>query len=157
MATSDRGTLRISRLIQAAPPAIYRALLDPGALVTWRPPAGMKARFDQFEPRPGGRFRMALEYLDADHAVPGKTSEHVDVVHGRFSELVANERVVEEIEFESDDPAFAGVMTLTTTLTPAEGGTLVTIVCENAPSGIRPSDHETGMRSSLQNLAAFVE
>jgi uncharacterized protein YndB with AHSA1/START domain len=79
------------------------------------------------------------------------------VVRGRFLELVPNECLVELVEFESDDPAFAGAMTITTTLAPVSGGTEVTVLCENVPSGIRPSDHQAGLTSTLKNLAAFTE
>jgi uncharacterized protein YndB with AHSA1/START domain len=89
--------------------------------------------------------------------MPGKTSAHADVVQGRFAELAPDERIVEHITFESDDPAFAGTMVLTTTFTPVPEGTEVTIRCENAPSGIKPSDHEVGINATLGNLAGFVE
>jgi hypothetical protein len=56
-------------------------------------------------------------------AVRGKTSAHADVFHGRFVELVPHERVVELVEFESDDPAFAGAVTIATTLAAGGGGT----------------------------------
>ena len=69
-----------------------------------------------FEPRVGGRFRLALEHTEAGHSVPGKTSAHADVVEGRFVELVPDARVVEAVEFVSDDPALAGEMRITTTL-----------------------------------------
>lgn len=132
-------------------------MVDPKALALWRPPAGMRAEFQAFEPRAGGRFRMALTYTGAGHAGRGKTSEHADVVEGRFVELVPDERVVETVEFVSDDPAFAATMKITTTLMPVSGGTEVTIRCENVPSGIRPDDHQVGMASTLKNLAAFIE
>jgi hypothetical protein len=48
-------------------------------------------------------------------------------------------------------------MKITTTLAPAEGGTLVTIRCENVPRGIRPDDHQAGLASTLENLAKFTE
>ena len=72
-------------------------------------------------------------------------------------ELVRNERIVERVEFESDDPAFAGAMTITTTLAAVSGGTEVSIPCENVPVGIGPSDHQAGLASTLSNLAAFTE
>ena len=59
---------------------------------------------------------MSLAYADAGHRVRGKTSEHVDTVRGRFVELVGDERVVQRVQFESDDPLFAGAMTMVTTL-----------------------------------------
>lgn len=146
-----------ARFIKASPQVIYRALLDPDAVASWRPPAGMRAEVLAFEPRAGGRLRMAFIYTGAEHAVAGKTSEHADVFEGRFVELVPDERVVEEIEFQSGDPAFAGAMTVVTTLEPVDGGTKVTMRCENVPDGIRPEDHAAGIASTLANLAAFTE
>ena len=108
MASGSAETLSVSRVIKASPRTIYQALLDPQAVAAWRAPAGMKARVDAFEPREGGAFQMTLQYLEPDHAVRGKTSEHADVVRGRFVELVPEERVVEAVVFEYDDPEFAG-------------------------------------------------
>jgi uncharacterized protein YndB with AHSA1/START domain len=132
-------------------------MLDPRAVASWRPPKGMKAQIFTFEPRQGGTFRMSFIYADAGHATPGKTSEHADVFRGRFAELVPGERIVEEVEFESDDPAFAGTMTIVTTLAAVPGGTEVTFRCENVPHGIGLEDHQVGMASTLANLAAFTE
>jgi uncharacterized protein YndB with AHSA1/START domain len=131
--------------------------VNPDSLVSWLPPEGMTARLDSFEPREGGAYRMVLTYEDADHAVPGKTSEHCDVVRGWFLELVADQLVVQRVAFESADPLLAGAMTMTWTFTPAPGGTKVTILCENVPEGIRAEDHEAGLTSTLANLAAFTE
>ena len=146
-----------SSVLMASPRTIYRAFLEPEAVAAWRPPEGMKARIYAFDPREGGTFRISFAYTDTDHPIRGKTSKHTDVFRGRFLELVPDQRIVELIEFEFDDPAFAGAMTVTTTLTAVSGGTEVTILCENVPPGIRPSDHQTGMASTLRNLAAFTE
>jgi len=145
-----------ARLIRAAPAAIYRAFLDPDAVAAWRPPTGMRAEIETFDPRPGGAYRMAFIHEGADHAAPGKTSEHADAFEGRFVELVPNARIVEAVRFSSDDPAFAGEMTITTTLTPVPGGTEVDVRCEDVPAGISPQDHAAGIASSLENLAAYV-
>ena len=118
---------------------------------------GMKGHVHAFEVREGGAFRMSLTYLEPDHSPHGKTSDHTDVVQGQFLELSPDERIVQLIEFESKDPAFAGPMTMTWTLADVPGGTEVTILCQNEPEGIRPDDHVTGMRSTLENLAAFTE
>ncbi len=99
---------------------------------------------------------MAFLY-EADEDVSGKTSDHEDAFDGRFAELVPHERIVEEVVFQSADPAFQGLMTITTTLTPGPGGTEVAIVCSNVPSGISESDHQQGMASTLKNLADFTE
>lgn len=156
-ASDSKRTDSASRVIMASPRTIYQAFVDPEAVVAWRPPKGMKGQIYAFDAREGGTFRMSFAYTDTDHAVRGKTSEHADVFQGRFLELVPDERVVELVEFESDDPAFAGAMTVITTLAAVSGGTEVTIRCENVPSGVRPSDHQAGITSTLENLAAFIE
>lgn len=146
-----------ARTIKAPADILYRAFVDPDALAKWLPPEGMSGRMERFEPRVGGGYRMVLTYSEPDAANPGKSTEDSDVVEGRFVELVPNERVVQEVVFEAEDPAFSGVMTMTWALSPAPEGTRVTFVCENVPRGIRAEDHDAGMRSSLGNLAAFAE
>ena len=155
--SGEKRTDSASRVIKASPDEIYRAFVDPSALVSWLPPKGMRAHLDVFEPRAGGRYRMTLTYEQPDHAVFGKSSEHSDVVEAKFVELVPNERVVQLVDFESADPAFAGTMRMTWSLAAVASGTEVTFVCENVPEGIRKEDHDEGLRSSLSNLAALVE
>jgi uncharacterized protein YndB with AHSA1/START domain len=87
---------------------------------------------------------MTLTYQGVDHSAPGKTSEHSDVVQGRFLKLVPDERIVQALEFESDQPEVAGTMIMTWTFTETAGGTEVTIVCENVPEGIKEPDHIEG-------------
>ena len=66
-------------------------------------------------------------------------------------------QVVEVFEFESEDPGLRGEMTMTTTLTDADGGTEVAIVHEQIPDSVPPADNETGTRMALENLARLVE
>ncbi len=155
--TERRRTDAASRLIKATPQVIYAALVDPDAVATWRAPSGMTGQVHTFDPRPGGTYRMSLRYDTADHEVAGKSSADEDVVEGRFVELVPGQLVVEVVEFESDDPAFAGEMTIVTSLTPNPDGTTVTIECRDVPPGIKASDHLEGLTSTLANLAAFTE
>jgi uncharacterized protein YndB with AHSA1/START domain len=131
--------------------------VNPVSLVSWLAPEGMKAEIHAFEPREGGTYRMSLTYNWPDHLTPGKTSKHTDAVQGRFLELVPAKRIVQEVEFESEDPTFAGTMTMNWSLAAVPGGTEVTVRCENVPVGIRQDDHATGLASTLTNLAAFVE
>lgn len=121
----------------------------------WRVPDGMTGEVHEFDGREGGAFRISLTY-DAPTGA-GKSSAHTDTYHGRFAELVPGERVVEVFEFETDDPALRGEMTMTTTLTEAGGGTEVLIVHEGMPDTVPAADNETGTRMALDNLARFVE
>jgi uncharacterized protein YndB with AHSA1/START domain len=117
----------------------------------------MKARVHVFDAREGGAFRMSLTYQDPAQSPGGKTSEDTDTFHGRFIELVPGEKIVEVIEFESQDTRFAGRMKITTTLTDADEGTEIMLLCEDIPAGIRPEDNEMGSKQSLQKLAALLE
>ncbi len=125
--------------------------------MSWLTPEGMTGRIDAFDPRAGGTYRMILTYDEPGHSTPGKSSQNSDIVEGRFVELVPDERIVQMVEFESEDPAFAGAMTMTWSLAAVSGGAEVTILCENVPEGIRQEDHDAGLRSTLDNLAAFTE
>lgn len=149
-------TDRASRLVRAPIAKVYGAFLDPEALVRWLPPEGMTGAMLDFDPKPGGGYRMALTYQGEAHT-PGKTSEHGDVVEARFLALVPNRKIIQSAEFESDDPAFAGTMVMTWTFEAAGEATRVAIVCDNVPGGIRKQDHDKGLKSSLANLAGFVE
>lgn len=148
-------THRARRLIDAAPEAVWAALTDPAAIARWRAPEGMTARIDAYELRPGGGIRMTLTYDDPATAA-GKTSAGEDVVEGRIVALDPPRRLIEAFEFQSDDPAFAGEMTLTTLLEPLGSETEVSFTAENVPSGISESDHVAGMTSTLENLARVL-
>jgi len=144
------------RVIAASPGKLYAALVDPESLVRWLPPQGMTGKIEAFEPRPGGIYRIRLTYADADTA-QGKTDDDSDVSEGEFVELVPDVRVVQRGTFESEDPTMAGKMTFTWRFDPVDEGTRVTVTAEGVPPGIRRKDHLAGLRSTLDNLAAFAE
>ena len=141
------SSTRIRQHVQAPRAAVSRA--------RWRVPTGMRCHVHAFEPREGGSFRVSLTY-DAPTGI-GKTTAHTDTYHGKFAELVADERVVEVLEFETDDPAMRGEMTITTTLSDVDGGTDLLAVHAGLPPGLSPADNEVGWRESLAKLAAYVE
>jgi len=100
---------------------------------------------------------MSLFYPSGEKARSGKTTEREDRFTARFVELTPHRRIVEAITFDSSNPAFSGEMTMEVTLDAKDGGTEVTILFTNIPSGIRPEDNEAGTRSSLEKLARYVE
>jgi uncharacterized protein YndB with AHSA1/START domain len=149
------SSTRITRRVNAPRATVYRALLDAGAGATWMVPTGMTSQVHAFAPHEGGAFRISLTY-DAPTGA-GKTTAHTDTYHGHFVRLVPNEQVIEVVEFETDDPALQGEMTITMTLTDAGGGTEITAVHDRLPPGLSSADNETGWRLSLAKLAALVE
>jgi len=146
---------RVTQHVNAPPEAVYAALLDAHAVASWMVPDGMTSHVHAFEPREGGAFRISLTY-DAPTG-SGKTTAYTDTYHGRFLKLVPNEQVVEVVEFETDDPALQGEMTVTFSLTEADGGTDILGIHAGLPSGVRPADNELGWRMSLGKLANLVE
>jgi len=144
-----------SRHIRAPRSAVYRALLDAGAIAQWRVPAGMSSHVHEFDAREGGLFRVSLTY-DAPTGT-GKSASRTDTYHGHFVKLVPDEQVVEVFEFETADPDLRGEMTMTTTLTDADGGTDVLVVHEGVPDKVPPADNETGTRMALSKLAKLTE
>jgi uncharacterized protein YndB with AHSA1/START domain len=145
-----------SRVIAAPLERVYAALVDPDALVAWLPPEGMSGRFERFDARPGGSYRMVLTYADASGA-PGKATADSDIVEGRFLDVVPGARVVQAVDFVSDDPAYAGTMTMTWEVTAVDAGARVGIRADDVPDGISAQDHAAGLASSLANLAAYLE
>ncbi|AMN42974.1 SRPBCC family protein [Rhodoplanes sp. Z2-YC6860] len=146
----------VSRIIMVPPDAVYRAYLDRDAVVEWLPPGSMTGELHAFEPREGGRFSMSLVYPESETEMRGKTTERSDRFEGRFVKLVPNKQIVWAVVFDSNDPSFAGEMTVATTLAPAGQGTEVTIRCAGIPPGVRLEDNEAGSRLTLDQLAKFL-
>jgi uncharacterized protein YndB with AHSA1/START domain len=149
------NSTRITRHINAPRAKVYHALVDARAVATWMVPNGVTSHVHAFEAREGGAFRISLTY-DAP-TTTGKTTAHTDTYHGRFVRLVPNEQVVEVMEFETSNPAMQGEMTVTITLSDAQGGTDVLGVHDDLPPGVSPADNETGWRMALDKLAVLVE
>jgi uncharacterized protein YndB with AHSA1/START domain len=145
-----------SRVVAAPPERVFGAFIDQDALTAWLPPGGMHGSFERFDARPGGSYRMILTYADASTA-RGKATADSDIVEARFIEIVPGVRVVQAVDFVSDDPAYAGTMTMTWEVTAVEAGTRVVIRADNVPDGISSDDHAAGLTSSLAQLAAYLE
>lgn len=142
--------------MQASPEAIYQAFVEPGAIERWLPPSDMTGEMLHFEFHEGGTYRMRLTYMD-QQAGQGKTTETSDEIEVRLTRLEPSHRIEQNVVFESDDPAFAGIMRMVWTFEPEGSVALVTVRAENVPAGIKSEDHEAAMKSTLDNRAAFVE
>lgn len=149
-------TDRASRRVNAPLSRVFDALVDQEALEAWLPPGDMTGRFEHFDPRPGGSYRLVLTYKDPSPS-PGKSSADSDIVDVRFVDIVTNDRVVQAVEFVADSPEFAGTMTMTWTVRDDADATLVEICADEVPDGISAEDHAVGLASSLDNLARFLE
>jgi uncharacterized protein YndB with AHSA1/START domain len=145
---------KVLQFIKAPRAEVYRACLDPALIVRWRVPDIMTAEVHGFDAREGSGYRMSLTYRDPAGPA-GKTTDSTDSFTGRFVELIPDRKIVEAINFETDEPALEGEMTVTTSLRDVDGGTEVTMIFENIPPGVRPEDNDLGTQQSLKQLAAL--
>jgi uncharacterized protein YndB with AHSA1/START domain len=152
---SDITSTEVSRVINAPPATVFQAFLDQDAVATWLPPGEMRGVIHAFEPREGGAFSMSLVYPASDKSARGKTSASTDTFQGRFVKLIPNTQIVWAVRFKSPDPAFAGEMTVKTTLASAGTGTMVTMLCENVPPAYVPKTTRRAPARRSKNLPHF--
>lgn len=146
-----------SKCIKAPQETLYQAFTNPAALAIWLAPGDMTGKVHNFDGRVGGGYQMSLYYPSSEKTFRGKTSEKEDRYTARFVELTPPERIIEAITFDSVDPAFSGEMIMEVTFKAEDGGTTVSILFKDIPSGIRPEDNEAGTQSTLEKLARYVE
>lgn len=139
------STIRLHRIFQAPPERVYRAFLDPDALVKWMPPHGFTAKVHQFDPKVGGTYKMSFK----NHTTGSSQS-----FGGKYLELVPNERIVHTDEF--DDKNLPGTMQVTVTFNKVTVGTELNIVQEGVPDVIPAEACYLGWQESLVLLAQLV-
>jgi len=140
------GTVRLHRVIRAPASRIYRAFLDPDALVKWLPPHGFTARVHQLDARVGGGFRMSFTNFSTGQS---------HSFGGTYLELVEGERLRYTDVF--DDPSLPGEMTTTIELSAVSCGTALTAVQEGIPDVIPEAGCYLGWQESLVLLTQLVE
>ncbi len=140
------NTVRLHRVLTAAPAKVYRAFLEPDALARWLPPNGFTARVEHLDARVGGTFRMAFTNF---------TTGQTTAFGGTYLELEPDARLRYTDRF--DDPNLPGEIVVTVTLKPVSVGTEIDIVQENLPDVIPVEACYLGWQDSLCNLARLVE
>ena len=140
------NTVRLHRILRTTPERVYKAFLDPDALVKWMAPNGFTAKVHHMDARVGGTYKMSFANFGS-----GKSHSF----GGEYLELVPNERIRNTDRF--DDPNLPGVITVTVTLKKVLVGTELTIVQENLPDVIPAEACVLGWQESLTLLALLVE
>ena len=140
------GTVRLHRVFRAPPDRVYRAFLDPDAMVKWSPPHGFTARVHELDARVGGIYRMSFTNLSTGQS---------HSFGGRYLELVPNERIRHTDAFE--DTHLPGEMIMTADFRQTVVGTEVSIVQEGIPDAIPTAACYLGWQESMQLLALLVE
>jgi uncharacterized protein YndB with AHSA1/START domain len=140
------NTVRLHRVLRSKPERVYRAFLEPDALVKWMAPHGFTATVHHMEPRVGGTYKMSFRNF---------TTGSSNSFGGKYLELVPNERIRHTDAF--DDPNLPGEMQVTVTIKPVSVGVELQIVQEGIPDVIPVEACYLGWQESLTLLTQLVE
>lgn len=143
---TDTSTIRLHRVFKAPAERVYRAFLDPTAMVKWLPPNGFTGEVHHMDAKVGGSYKMSFKNF---------TTGNSHSFGGEYLELVPNERIRNSDRF--DDPNMPGEMLNTITFKQVSVGTEVNIVQEGVPSFIPAEACYLGWQESLKLLAQLVE
>jgi uncharacterized protein YndB with AHSA1/START domain len=116
------NTAHLHRVLRTTPERVYRAFLDPDAMVKWLPPNGFTGRVHHLDARVGGTYRMWFTNF---------ASGRSHSFGGEYLELVPHARIRNTDRF--DDPNLPGEITVTVTFEKVSVGTDVHILQEGLP------------------------
>jgi uncharacterized protein YndB with AHSA1/START domain len=144
--SNTSNTVKLHRVLRAPAERVYRAFLDPDAMVKWIPPHGFTGRIHHMDLRVGGGYRMSFTNFGT-----GKSHSF----GGTYLELTPNERIRYSDSFE--DPNLPGEMQVTITLKTVLCGTELEIIQEGVPAVIPAEFCYLGWQESLNLLCLLVE
>src|ERR1035441_7539567 len=140
------NTIRLHRVLRAAPEKVYRAFLDADAMAKWLPPNGFTGKVHHLEAKVGGTTKMSFTNFATGHS---------HSFGGTYLELVPHERIRYTDKF--DDPNLSGELQVTVTFKKVSVGTELNIEQEGVPEVIPPDACYLGWQESLTLLAKLVE
>ena len=139
------STIKLHRVFKTQPERLYKAFLDPDALVKWMAPHGFTAKVHHIDARVGGSYKMSFTNF-------GTGSSHS--FGGEYLELVPHQRIRHTDRFDSGLP---GTMTVTVDIRKGVMGTELNIVQEGVPDAIPADACYLGWGESLELLKLLVE
>lgn len=145
-ATATPHTIRLHRVLAAKCERVYRAFIDPDAMVKWLPPNGFTGKIHHMDAKVGGSYKMSF----TNFSTGGSHS-----FGGTYLEIKPNELLRYTDRF--DDPNLAGEMVTTITFKEVSCGTELTAVQEGIPAMIPAEACYMGWQESLILLAKLVE
>jgi uncharacterized protein YndB with AHSA1/START domain len=140
------NTVKLHRVLKTSPEKLYRAFIEPEAMVKWLPPHGFTGVVHSMDARVGGGYRMSFTNFGT-----GKSHSF----GGTYVELTPGERLRYTDKF--DDPNLPGEMSVTITLRKVMCGTELNILQEGIPAAIPVEFCYLGWQESLTLLAQLVE
>jgi uncharacterized protein YndB with AHSA1/START domain len=144
--TDKTNSIRLHRVLRAAPEKVYRAFLDADAMAKWLPPNGFTGKVHQLDAKVGGSYKMSFTNF-------GTGNSHS--FGGTYLELKPHERIRYSNRF--DDPFPPGEMETTVVLKQVFCGTELNVTQEGIPAVIPAEACYLGWQESLVLLAKLVE
>lgn len=144
--SSAPHTVKLHRVVKCPPDRLYRAFIDPRALVKWMAPHGFVAEVHSMDARVGGSYRMSFTNFNTGQS---------HSFGGTYTELSPGKTLRYSDKFE--DPSMPGAMSMTITFRKVSCGTELTILQENIPQQIPVEMCYLGWQESLSQLIALVE
>ena len=140
------GTVRLHRVLNAPPERVFKAFLDPDALVKWMAPHGFTAKVHHLDPQVGGSYKMSFTNFSTGHS---------HSFSGKYIEIVPNQLLRYTDQF--DDPDLPGEIQMTIELKPVLVGTEVNITQAGLPDVIPVEFCYLGWQESLYLFSLLVE
>ena len=140
------GTVRLHRVLNAPPERVFKAFLDPDALVKWMAPHGFTAKVHHLDPQVGGSYKMSFTNFSTGHS---------HSFSGKYIEIVPNQLLRYTDQF--DDPDLPGEIQMTIALKPVLVGTEVNITQAGLPDVIPVEACYLGWQESLYLFSLLVE
>src|SRR5207244_8906413 len=89
--TMATNTVRLHRVLRATPEKVYRAFLDPDAMVKWLPPHGFTGKVHHLDAKGGGTYKMSFTNFATGQS---------HAFGGTYLELVPHERIRDTDSFD---------------------------------------------------------
>ena len=140
------STIKLHRVLKTTPERLYKAFLDPQAVVKWLPPHGFTAKVHNMDVRVGGSYKMSFTNF---------TTGSSHSFGGEYLELVPNQRIRHTDVF--DPPGPPGTLTVTIEIKKVLCGAEVHITQEGVPDAIPAEMCYLGWSESLDLLKLLVE
>lgn len=139
------NTVKLHRVFSAPPERVYKAFLDPDALVKWMPPHGFTAKIHHMDATKGGSYRMSFTNF---------STGSIHSFGGTYAELIPNQRIRYFDRF--DNPELAGEIEVIIEIKSVLVGTEVNITQSGIPEVIPVEACYLGWQESLQLLGLLV-
>ena len=139
------NTVKLHRVFSAPPERVFKAFIDPDALVKWMAPYGFTAKVHHLDAKVGGTYKMSFRNFSTG-------SSHG--FSGTYHELVPNQLLRYTDQF--DDPNLSGQIEVIIQLKAVSVRTEVNITQSGIPDVIPVEACYLGWQESLQLLALLV-